>query len=89
VNWLPEVLVKRHTQRGQWVEVTDTPHEDGRRVLGITGPIEFDVKRDAALIEDTAEAFLKVLGDEWLADKAQEVAAAKAAINAASTEVAA
>ena len=83
MNWSPEVLVKRHTQRGQWVEVTDTTLiEDGRRIITITGPIEFDVTRDAALIEDTAEALLKVLGNVKQAAKELERALAKAAINA-------
>ena len=86
MNWSPEVLVKRHTQRGQWVEVTDTTLiGDGRRIITITvgsQTLELDVERDAGLAERIANGIYKVRGDVRQAVKAREAAAAKAAINA-------
>lgn len=85
MNWSPRVLVGEHTQRGQWVEVTDTTLiEDGRRIITITvgsQTLELDVERDAGLAERIANGIYKVRGDVLQAKKVAERVAAKAAIN--------
>jgi hypothetical protein len=84
-GWMPESLVGKHTRGGQWVQVTDQiTFHNNRRVVSIEfgrdRSLEFDVEDDAKLMEEIAEALLKVLSDVMLAKKALEVAAAKAAL---------
>jgi hypothetical protein len=78
---MPQALVGKHTRGGQWVQITDqiTFHNNRRVValeFGRDRSLEFDVEDDAKLMEEIAEALLKVLGDVRLARKAAEKAAA-------------
>jgi hypothetical protein len=78
-GWMPQALVGKHTRGGQWVQITDqiTFHNNRRVValeFGRDRSLEFDVEDDAKLMEEIAEALLKVLGDVRLARKAAEKA---------------
>lgn len=83
-GWMPESLVGKHTRGGQWVQVTDQiTFHNNRRVVSIEfgrdRSLELDVEDDARLMEEIAEALLKVLGDVRLAKVAAEKEAALAA----------
>lgn len=80
-GWMPVSLVGKHTRGGQWVQLTDqiTFHNNRRVValeFGRDRSLEFDVEDDARLMEEVAEALLKVLGDIRLAAKADASAVA-------------
>lgn len=85
---MPQSLVGKHTRGGQWVQITDqiTFHNNRRVValeFGRDRSLEFDVEDDARLMEEIAEALLKVLGDVRLAKIADAKAAALAEVEAA------
>lgn len=78
-GWMPVSLVGKHTRGGQWVQMTDQiTFHNNRRVIAIEfgrdRSLEFDVEDDARLMEEIAEALLKVLGDVRLAAKAAAAA---------------